>query len=186
MKYYSIFATGLLVLLAIATPATAKKPAQVEAFSCNNYALDPPFLADAVAPSTTLIVDSSGSMNEHAYREFEVSWKETSTSTSRRAFKGYDETNSYYGFFDTKSYYSYTSADGGYFYIDSTGSWSGNFLNWAAMHRTDIVRKAHTGGPYNTITGTYKVSRTDGTSGSQYRGMYHVYDTASSINKQTP
>lgn len=186
MKYFSILATGLLFFLAIATPSTAKKPAQVEAFSCNNYALTPPFLADAVAPSTTLIVDSSGSMNEHAYRESEVYWKETPISTSRRAFKGYDETNPYYGFFDANSYYSYTSTDGGYFYINSTGSWSGNFLNWASMHRTDIVRKVLTGGPYDITTGTYKVSRTDGTSGSEYRGMYHVHDNALSANKQTP
>jgi len=187
MKYFPILATGLLVLLAIVTPATAKKPAQVEAFSCNNYALTPPFLADAVAPSTTLIVDSSGSMNEHAYRESEVAWKETSTSTARRAFKGYtyDESKPYYGFFDTASYYSYNST-GSYFYIDSSGDWSGNFLNWTSMHRTDVVRKVLTGGPYDIATGTYKVSRTDGTSGSKYRGMYHVYDTDTTVSKQTP
>jgi type IV pilus assembly protein PilY1 len=185
MKYYSILAAGLLIFFAIATPAAAKKPGQVEAFSCNNYALTPPFLADAVAPSTTLIVDSSGSMNEHAYRESEVGWKETSTATPRRAFKGYIESNSYYGFFDAASYYSYNST-GQYFYIDSSGDWSGNFLNWTSMHRTDIVRKVLTGGPYDTTTGTYKVSRSDGASGSEYRGIYHVYDTATYANKQTP
>lgn len=156
------------------TPATAKKPGQVEAFSCNNYALTPPFLADAVAPSTTLIVDSSGSMNEHAYKEVRVNWREG--GTDRPAYTGYIPTNPYYGYFDSYSYYSYDTV-GNFFYIDINGSWSGNFLNWTSMHRTDVVRKVLTGGPYS-LDGKYLVSRTDAGS---YRGMYHVYDDTNTV-----
>ncbi len=161
-----------ILIAVLATPAfAAPKPPQVEVFNCDNYALTPPFLADAVAPSTTLIVDSSGSMNEHAYQETEVRlW---TPSSYKRAYTGYNSSLAYYGFFDSKSFYSYNST-GGYFYSDASGSWSGNFLNWTSMHRTDVVRKVLTGGPYDTTSGTYKVSRTD--EGSENRGMYHVYN----------
>jgi type IV pilus assembly protein PilY1 len=175
MKYFSIVLIGLFTFFPIATSVAAKKPAQVEAFSCNNYALTPAFLADAVAPSTTLIVDSSGSMNNHAYQEIRVDWRES--SSNRAAHTGYNALNPYYGYFDPYSYYLYdTSKD--YFYEDINGTWSGNFLNWATMHRTDIVRKVLTGGPYNILDGTYKVSRTDGSSS---RGRYHVYDDSNGV-----
>lgn len=177
MRLLSLVAICFFVCLAIATPATAKKPGQVEAFSCNNYALTPPFLADAVAPSTTLIVDSSGSMNEHAYQEIQVHWRETAGGSNRRGYTGYVPTNPYYGFFDPYLYYTYDTTNN-HFYEDTNGKWSGNFLNWTATHRTDVVKKVLTGGPYDTVSGTYKVSRTDGGS---YRGMYHVYDDSISV-----
>jgi type IV pilus assembly protein PilY1 len=160
----------------LTSSATAKKPAQAEAFSCNNYALTPPFLADAVAPSTTLIVDSSGSMNEHAYQEIEVEWKYPSDS-ARRAYTGFNPATEYYGFFDPFLYYSYNST-GNYFYPDTSGGWNGNFMNWVSMHRTDVVRKVLTGGKYDTATGTYTVSRTDE---SNHRGKYHVFDATSAV-----
>lgn len=177
MKYFSIVAIGFFIFFAITTPAAAKKPGQVEAFSCNNYALTPPFLADAVAPSTTLIVDSSGSMNEHAYREIEVGWRYGSDTSDRRAYTGFNSLKEYYGFFDSFLYYSYNST-GNFFYPDSSGGWNGNFMNWVSMHRTDIVRKVLTGGKYDTVTSTYTVSRTDE---GNHRGKYHVFDAANAV-----
>lgn len=165
-----------LVITSLAASPTfaAPKPPQVEVFDCDNYALTPPFLADAVAPSTTLIVDSSGSMNEHAYQEVEIGWRYSSDSSDRRAYTGFNSTKEYYGFFDPYSYYSYNST-GSYFYPDASGEWNGNFINWISMHRTDVVRKVLTGGPYNTATSTYTVSRTDE---SNHRGKYHTFDAS--------
>lgn len=171
MKHARVILICLALLFSFAAPTMAKKPAPVEVFNCNNYALNPPFLADAVAPSTTLIVDSSGSMNEHAYQEVKISWKQGSNA-DRPGYTGFNSATAYYGYFDSYSYYSYNST-GKYFYSDESGSWNGNFLNWTSMHRTDIVRKVLTGGPFDNSTGTYTVSRTDG---GNYRGMYHVYD----------
>ncbi len=61
----------------------------------------------------------------------------------------------YYGYFDYTKCYSYSTLNG-YFepevnavnkYCDGVDShWSGNFLNWATMHRMDIVRKVLFGG----------------------------------------
>lgn len=150
-----------------------------EVFSCNNYSLTPPSLANSVAPSTTLIVDSSGSMNEHAYQEEEILWRYTSESSDRRGYAGFNSTNEYYGYFDPYMYYSYNSS-GNWFYPDQSGEWSGNFMNWVSMHRTDIVRKVLTGGPYDNSTtpGTYIVSRTDE---GNHRGKYHVFDASVSV-----
>lgn len=178
MKRFVVLALLVLAHLASSVPVfSAKKPPQAEAFNCNNYALTPPALADSVTPSTTIIVDSSGSMNEHAYQENEIQWRTSSwwSTTDRRGYTGFNSTNEYYGYFDPYAYYSYNSS-GEYFYPDASGEWNGNFMNWVSMHRTDIVRKVLTGGPYNNSTSTYMVSRSDG---SYDRGLYHVYDASS-------
>jgi type IV pilus assembly protein PilY1 len=180
MNRFIVIALSALVFFVSASPVSAKKPPQVETFNCNNYSLIPPSLADSVAPSTTIIIDSSGSMNEHAYQEVEVQWRDFGTTTDRRAYTGFNSTNEYYGYFDPFAYYSYNST-GDWFYPDTSGEWSGNFMNWVSMHRTDIVRKVLTGGPYDNSTspGTYTVSRTDG--GVEFRGRYHVFDTKNTV-----
>ncbi len=170
----------MLTLALLFTPvmtSMAAKSVPVEVFNCNNYALTPPFLADAVKPSTTLIVDSSGSMNEHAYQEIEVGWRYASDTSDRRAYTGFNSTNVYYGYFDSYAYYNYDTT-GNFFYPSESGGWSGNFMNWVSMHRTDIVRKVLTGGPYNTATSTYTVSRTDE---GNHRGKYHVFDATNPV-----
>ncbi len=177
MKRVSIIALNLALFMFIAAPTMAKKPAPVEIFNCNNYALSPPFLADAVKPSTTLIVDSSGSMNEHAYQEIEVGWRYSSDTSNRRAYTGFNPSTVYYGYFDSYAYYNYDSSKN-YFYPSETGGWNGNFMNWVSMHRTDIVRKVLTGGPYNNATSTYTVSRTDE---GNHRGKYHVFDATNPV-----
>jgi type IV pilus assembly protein PilY1 len=67
----------------------------------------------------------------------------------------YNHDIDYYGYFDYTKCYSYNNGSG-YFvpeaettdkYCDSVaGDWSGNFVNWATMHRMDIVRKVLYGG----------------------------------------
>ena len=171
--------SGILVTIAFAITAVAVKTGHAEDFNCINYALTPPSLVDSVAPSTTLIVDSSGSMNEHAYQESEIIWKYKSDSIERRGYTGFNPAKEYYGFFDPYAYYAYNST-GEHFYPSAAGEWNGNFMNWVSMHRTDIVRKVLTGGPYDVTDGTYKVSRTDA-SGTSYRGKYHVIDATNPV-----
>ncbi len=61
----------------------------------------------------------------------------------------------YYGYFDAYKCYDYDTSDYRFEpkavtadkYCDSvSGSWSGNFLNWASMARMDVVRKLLFGG----------------------------------------
>lgn len=57
----------------------------------------------------------------------------------------------YYGYFSPDHMYSYS---GGLFTIDDTsGQWSGNFLNFLTMRRIDIVRKVMTGGKASSTQG---------------------------------
>ncbi len=178
MRRFTFIAIGFVLFFSLSVSImAAPKPPQVEVFNCNNYSLTPPFLADAVAPSTTLIVDSSGSMNEHAYQEIEIGWRYSSDSSNRRAYTGFNSTYEYYGFFDSRSYYAYNST-GNKFYPSASGEWNGNFMNWVSMHRTDVVRKVLTGGPYSNSTSTYTVSNTDE---SNHRGKYHVFDASSAV-----
>ncbi len=71
----------------------------------------------------------------------------------------YNHDINYYGYFDYTKCYSY-NASNGYFepkafspdrYCDGvSGEWSGNFMNWATMHRMDVVRKVLFGGKRST------------------------------------
>jgi type IV pilus assembly protein PilY1 len=73
----------------------------------------------------------------------------------RRAHDGvFTSTREYAGYFDPKTYYSYSDMEDGPRFTpdDASGSWNGNFLNWAFMTRKDIMRKGLTGGAYDRQT----------------------------------
>ncbi len=57
----------------------------------------------------------------------------------------------YYGYFDPIARYTYSSGD---FVRSATGEWSGNWLNWLAMRRLDVLRKVLMGGLATSRTGT--------------------------------
>ncbi|MGE4443020.1 MAG: pilus assembly protein [Desulfomicrobium sp.] len=98
----------------------------------------PPFLAMEEKPSLTFILDTSASMLERAYSD---------------PFNG---TREYYGYFDPRASYSYNAESGTpHFFVDTTGEWSGNFLNWAAMLRIDVARKVLTGGKFDDGSDCY-------------------------------
>jgi Tfp pilus tip-associated adhesin PilY1 len=87
------------------------------------------------------------------------------TVSGRRVDNCYDNNKTYYGYFDPNKCYNYVgSGVGGRFEPvgpatnrQCSGSWSGNFLNWATTMAVDAFRKAMTGGnriedlPDNTI-----------------------------------
>lgn len=71
----------------------------------------------------------------------------------------YKHSFDYYGYFDPDKCYDYDTSDNRFEpaavspdkYCDSvSGSWSGNFLNWASMARMDILRKVLYGGYRST------------------------------------
>jgi type IV pilus assembly protein PilY1 len=140
-----------------------------------DYTAYPPFVSQQVTPNVLIILDNSGSMNEFAYKDFDVShsrgvpiesnyrWCWNGSGWSRCKCEdiftngygsygtdcpddSYDPNEEYYGYFNPDKHYSYSSTAGGNFYEDSNGSWDGNFLNWLTMKRVDIVRKVLVGG----------------------------------------
>lgn len=139
------------------------------------YTAYPPFVSIAEKPAVMLIFDNSGSMHNFAYQEKEVYY----ASTSQVAETGFIPTNNYYGYFVSTAYYSYHDADN-YFYQNASGDWSGNFLNWLFMKRSDVGKKVLTGGKTGTAGG-YTVLMTDRTDGGSGRGRWKAYDDTSTV-----
>ena len=82
--------------------------------------------AQSVPPTILILMDNSRFMLQQAYRG------------------DFNPHATYDGYFDPSASYSY-SADH-YFEMSTGGKWNGNFLNWLAMRRVDIVRKVLIGG----------------------------------------
>lgn len=100
------------------------------------YKALPPFLQSNNNATIYMALDYSGSMGYRAY-----------TGT-------YDSNKTYYGYFDPTKKYSCTGTvtqsskkcSGGYWYASSSGTYSGNELNFRNMSRIDILRLILTGG----------------------------------------
>ncbi len=118
-----------LTALAHAAPATTA-----------DYQAVPPFVArNAGKPNVIIALDISGSMKAVAYRDTGAgNWK-------TGLHDDFDPAVSYFGYFESDRKYLY---DGtlGFFRADPAGDWDGNFLNWLAMRRVDVVRKVLVGG----------------------------------------
>ncbi len=141
----------------------------------NNFCSTPPFISGSVTPNVMILLDSSISMGYDAYVDNTTSNLCTSSSAPCYRFTdmGTYPTYKYYGYFDPDFWYQYdNSTNNGYFYPTNpkTGSgivgattkaaneWDGSFLNWLTMRRADVLKKALTGGRYDTATvsGGYK------------------------------
>jgi Tfp pilus tip-associated adhesin PilY1 len=76
------------------------------------------------------------------------------TVSGRRVDNCYDNRTTYYGYFDPNKCYNYVGGGTGARFEpvglatnhQCSGSWSGNFLNWATTMAVDAFRKAMTGG----------------------------------------
>jgi Tfp pilus tip-associated adhesin PilY1 len=76
------------------------------------------------------------------------------TASGRRVDNCYDNNKTYYGYFDPNKCYNYVGGGTGARFEpvgpatnhQCSGSWSGNFLNWATTMAVDAFRKAMTGG----------------------------------------
>lgn len=149
-------------------------PSVSVAYKSSQYRYTPPFLVNSVTPSVSIVLDTSGSMTEHAYRDTLINFHRNNDHTG---YAGFNSTKEYYGYWNSKLYYSYDTINN-YFLVDAAGLWNGNFLNWLAMHRMDVARKVLTGGPYNTATGSYEVVATEAWGD---RGRFHCYDDTSPV-----
>jgi len=122
-------------------------PHALFAYKAEDFNWIPPFLARDEKPSIIIIFDNSGSMLGRAYSG------------------SFNASREYYGYFDPKTYYSYnnpTGTDNDYFYPNNaSGTWNGNWLNWATMHRVDVARKVMGGGNYISGYGYYEVVTQD-------------------------
>lgn len=111
-------------------------------------------------PSVTIIIDSSDSMHRMAYA---INSEQGSYKWNGEAFNASQP--SYYGYFNSSSKYRYVNStiNSGYFLEDnSSGNWDGKFMNWATMHRGDVLKKILTGGYYNSTEQWFEILTTNG------------------------
>jgi len=66
----------------------------------------------------------------------------------------FDPNTVYYGYFDSTARYTYNGTNSEFVRDNTSGTWSGNFLNWLAMRRVDVERKVLVGGKASSRTGT--------------------------------
>ena len=166
----------------------------------------PPFIGVTPRPNILLAFDNSASMYDIAHKGDNFCFDD-----------GYDDAQYYYGYYNTESIYKYDLGPN-YFVLknsqelssacDNSGDsqnifcvdveneiyeFKGNFLNWLAMSKLDLVKKAMTGGKYEEgkLVGesrgcigrrfvkqipnsnvSFAVMGTEKTSGTQYGRLY--------------
>lgn len=122
----------------------------------------PLFLTGDTPPMVMLNLSKDHQLSYKAYNDFtDLDGDGTPETTYQHSFN-------YYGYFDPLKCYTYSTANARFVpasittnkYCNAsgvTGQWSGNFLNWAAMTRMDIVRKILYGGMRSTDTSSLTV-----------------------------
>lgn len=132
------------------------------------YECQPNFLSDSVQPNILILLDNSGSMNEPAVPEFE---DYEGAPVGGEIYYGYFNPNYFYQWDGNKFIHKYkkieytgTPGNGGHWKVktlngtsrnlhdaeietgDDSGLWDGNYMNYAAMRKIDVVRKVMMGG----------------------------------------
>lgn len=143
------------------------------------YNWRPPFTVSGNAmPSLTILLDSSNSMHRMAYAWLSEKTNEkniyetygTEFNSQYNKEKEDPDERGYYGYFNPSSRYTYLN--GKFVESNSTeNTYSGSFMNWATMHRIDIIRKVMTGGR-RTINNDYEVVTTNDLT----RNILYTYD----------
>ena len=147
---------GTVRILSLAFVFLLLLPLSLHARTMLDYTHYPPSATNDVPPSILILLDNSASMLEQAYGG------------------SFNPRVTYEGYFEPSAAYSYLND--GCFALNTSGAWSGNFLNWLTMRRIDLVRKVLIGG--KAVPGT----RTGG-------GLQHLlgedgYPTGHAILKQ--
>lgn len=163
-------------------------PLTLIAYKASDFNWRPPFSFANEKPSVSIILDTSNAMHRMAYAYIDSKKEPVPPGETdfRKSGVIFDK-SSFYGYFNPNANYKYANTtrpgdtkDSGYFYIpeDGNGDWNGTFMNWATMHRIDVIRKILTGGKFsnNTIENDstsqnsthifFEVETTDSPSGS--------------------
>lgn len=118
------------------------------------YALNlsprPLFISSSIPPQVMLDVSKDQQLYKKAYNDY------SDLDGDGQLETGYKHSIDYYGYFDPYKCYTYSTGNSRFEPSANTenkycsGTWSGNFLNWATMTRMDAVRKLLYGGLRST------------------------------------
>lgn len=146
-----------------------------------DYCVTPPFLSSYVPPQVLFTLGKDHKFYYPAYNDA------SDINNDGQLETGYQHSFDYYGYFDSAKCYNYssgvfvpygitsdkycsstncTSSSGAS--IDCSGKFSGNFLNWVAMSRADVVKMV--------IYGGYRTSDNNGTNYAELSGEYIPQD----------
>ncbi|NII09164.1 PilC/PilY family type IV pilus protein [Oleiagrimonas sp. C23AA] len=158
-----LLATTVAGMPAMARAATEAAPAgntialnsQGKIAQASDYTAFPVLNVGAVPPLVMLVMSRDEQLFIKAYSDF------TDLDGDGKIDTTYNDSFSYSGYFDPHLCYSYA---GGQFKADNnaggtnqhacSNEWSGNFLNWVAMSRMDMVRYVLYGGYRHDADGT--------------------------------
>lgn len=139
-----------LVIVAVALPHNALLYAQNPPPASYLPDEKPPLIGTPGVPMVMLNLTRDRHLFSRAYTDY-ADLNENGQLDGRET--GYDHVFDYYGYFDSKKCYIYSpesffvpnriSSDK---YCGGAQEWSGNFLNWVAMARIDVLRKTLYGG----------------------------------------
>jgi len=116
-----------------------------------DYCQYPPYVFQSVLPSVNLLVSNSSSMLNFAYYDNTLLGDNYCDNVATPCSM-FDPSQVYYGYFNPDYYYSYSGNKFQRYASPKSSSskantdWDGNFLNWLAMRRIDVLRKVLTGG----------------------------------------
>ncbi len=155
-----------LLLLGSQAWATATQSTYTPTMS--DYCVQPPFLTGYIPPQVLFVMGKDHKFYYPAYNDA------SDIDNDGQLETGYKHSFDYYGYFDSYKCYNYNSNSGWFEpYGDTTdkyctgsnaGMWSGNFLNWVAMSRADVIKLVIYGGyrtsdnqgnAYDVISGEY-------------------------------
>ncbi len=146
-----------------------------------DYCVQPPFLSGYVPPQVLFTLGKDHKFYYPAYNDASDINNDGQLETT------YIHSFGYYGYFDSNKCYSYASGvftpfgitsdkycsttnctNSSGTAIDCSGKFSGNFLNWAAMSRADVVKMV--------IYGGYRTSDNNGTNYAEVSGEFIPQD----------
>lgn len=134
-------------------------PFSLKAYVASDFNWRPPFTMSNEMPSVTILLDSSDAMHRMAFAHVEEPNSNIADVYEEYGYS-YKPNKSYMGYFKNTKY-RYVPGANGYFEEDPNGSFNGNFMNWATMHRLDIARIILTGGYWNNSTNNFEVIKTN-------------------------
>ncbi|MCE5232213.1 MAG: hypothetical protein ABFC67_06740 [Mizugakiibacter sp.] len=186
------FVAGLAAAL-VALPMLAAMPAsaaQISDKTMGDFTAYPVINTSAVPPLTMFVMSRDEQLYIKAYTDY------TDLDGDGIVDTTYNNNFSYSGYFDPDLCYTYdttisVNSHGGVFTASGaatshqcSGQWSGNFLNWVAMSRVDVLRYVLYGG-YRVVDTTSQTVLERSFIPSDLHAWVKVYN-ASDVNKYTP
>ncbi len=167
IHYSKHFMHGVVLSIGFLPAVTSfnASAAQLSGASMADYTAGPVTSVESVTPQVMLAMSRDHQYFFKAYNDYSDVDSDGVIETT------YDDTFTYYGYFHSELCYRYDDGNGRFEPVSTTDgtvnkhycsggsadAWSGNFLNWSAMSRMDIVRKILFGGKRSTDTSSLTV-----------------------------